>query len=142
MPGFICDRQCFGSVTLPYGPGSGPPTNGSGSGSCYFNTDLQDANKKIFLFIYGTLTSFFSKDNVIKKSQNSRNQGFPYFLGLIIEGFGSGSEPMTNGSGSRRPKNILIRIRYTSDRDASIFIQVPSPCKWVNYNYKVTFTFF
>jgi hypothetical protein len=35
------------------------------------------------------------------RSQNNRNQG-----GLMIEGSGSGSVPLTNGSGSRRPKNI------------------------------------
>ena len=42
-------------------------------------------------------------------SQNSRNQGFSYYFCLMIEGpgagVGSGSIPLTNGSGSRRPKN-------------------------------------
>jgi hypothetical protein len=42
-----------------------------------------------------------------KKSQNSRNQGFFYYFCLMI--VGSGSMPLTNGSGSRRPKNIRIR---------------------------------
>jgi hypothetical protein len=34
-----------------------------------------------------------------------------YFLGLVIEGSRSGSEsiPLTDGSGSRRPKNMWIR---------------------------------
>jgi hypothetical protein len=48
-------------------------------------------------------------------SQNSRNQGFYYYICLMIEGSrfkagsGSGSIPMTNGSGSGRPKNTSIR---------------------------------
>ncbi len=50
----------------------------------------------------------FSK---IKKSQNNRKQGFSYYFCLMIEG--SGSVPLTNGSGSRRPKNIQIRIDKT-----------------------------
>ncbi len=36
------------------------------------------------------------------KLQNSRNQGFSYYFCLMIEG--SGSRPLTNGSGSRRTK--------------------------------------
>ncbi len=53
----------------------------------------------------------------------SRNQGFSYIFCLVIEGSrfgsgtGSGSIPLTNGSGSRRPKNIRIRrirIRNTA----------------------------
>jgi hypothetical protein len=43
------------------------------------------------------------------KSQNSRNQGFSYYFCLMIEG--SGSIPLTNGSGSRT--RIQIRIRNT-----------------------------
>ncbi len=56
-------------------------------------------------------------------SQNSRNQGFSYYICLMIEGSrsragsGSGSIPLTNGSGW--PKNtwirwIRIRIRNTA----------------------------
>ncbi len=44
-------------------------------------------------------------------SQNSRNQGFSYYLCLMIEGSGSGSIPLANGSGSKRPKNTWLRIR-------------------------------
>jgi hypothetical protein len=50
-------------------------------------------------------------------SQNSINQGFSYYICLMIEGSesraGSGSIPLTNGSGSGRPKNTWIRIRNT-----------------------------
>jgi hypothetical protein len=40
-------------------------------------------------------------------SQNSGNQGFTYNFCVMIEG--SGSVPLTYGSGSWRPKNIRIR---------------------------------
>jgi hypothetical protein len=43
---------------------------------------------------------------VIKKSQKCRNQGFSYYFCLMIDGSGSGHIPLTNGSGSRRPKNM------------------------------------
>jgi hypothetical protein len=42
-------------------------------------------------------------------SQNSRNQGFSYYICLMIEG--SESIPLTDGSGSGWPKNTWIRIR-------------------------------
>jgi hypothetical protein len=49
-----------------------------------------------------------------KKSQNSRNLGFSYFFGVIIEG--SGSVPRTNGSGSLEAQKIRIRLRNTAWR--------------------------
>ncbi len=52
----------------------------------------------------------------MKKLQNSRNQGFSYYFFLTIEGSRSGSVPLTNRSGSRRPKHIRIRIRNTVDK--------------------------
>jgi hypothetical protein len=60
-----------------------------------------------------TFTSFF-KDKKSKRSHKtvSRNQGFSYYFCLKTEESGSGSVPLTNGSGSRsrRPqKNIRIR---------------------------------
>jgi hypothetical protein len=72
-------------------------------------SDLQDANKKqifkeklfcILLFEGTVLLHHFSKVKSKKKSQNSRNQGFSYYFGSIIKGPGSGSIPLTNGSGS------------------------------------------
>jgi hypothetical protein len=78
----------------------------------------------------------FSKIKSHKKSQNSRNHGFSDFLGLNIEGSGSRSEPMTNGSGSRRPKNVLIRIRYTA-RQGCLDFHTSTTTSWVNYNYRV-----
>ncbi len=53
----------------------------------------------LFLF-EGTFISFFKDKNY----KRSRNQGFAYHFCLIvmIEGSGSGSVPLTNGSGSSR----------------------------------------
>jgi hypothetical protein len=78
--------------------GSMPLINGSGygseygSGSFYFINDLQDANKKlIFLkvFLYITFLRYlcilFKNKKVKKMSQNSRNQGFSYYICLMIE---------------------------------------------------------
>ncbi len=85
-----------------------------------FVIDLQDASKKLIfwhnifclLLFEGKFTSFF-KDKKLKESQNSRNQGFSYYFCMIIEGSGSragsGSIPLTPGSGSLRPKNMWIR---------------------------------
>jgi hypothetical protein len=67
--------------------GSVPLTNGTGSPDpALFVSGLQGANKK-FLF-EDSFTSFFKnkKSLIIKKSQNSRNQGFPSFFALLIEG--------------------------------------------------------
>jgi hypothetical protein len=58
----------------------------------------------------GTFPSFF-KDKVKKKSQNCRNQGFSYYFCLLIEGSGSGSIPLTSGSGSLWPKNDAATYR-------------------------------
>jgi hypothetical protein len=87
-----------------------------------FVIDLQDASKKLIfeynffclLLFEGTLTSFL-KDKKSKRVTNSRNQGFSYYFRMMIEGSGfragSGSIPLTTGSGSGRPKNMWIRIR-------------------------------
>jgi hypothetical protein len=78
--------------------------------SALFIIDLQDGNKKLMFFkkffyillFEGTFTAFFK----VKKSQNSRNQGFFYYFCFILEGSGSGSRAgsgsitLTNGSGS------------------------------------------
>ncbi len=77
-----------------------------------FVIDLQDANKNLILkkffcllLFECTLTSFFIKSQKeVTKQWESR---FSYYFCLMIEG--SGSIPLTTGSGSRRPKNIWIR---------------------------------
>ncbi len=72
-----------------------------------FIIDFQDANKKlIFLksfpayYILKYLYIIFQRLKVKKKSQNSRNQGFSYYICLMIEGSGSRA-----GSGSILPTN-------------------------------------
>ncbi len=112
--------QCCGSMTFWCGSGYMFLTNRSGS--CYFRhwpsrrqqkTNLNKFSAYYFLKVH---LHHFSKIKVPKKSQNSRNQNFPYYFCLMPEGSGSGSIPLTNGSGSgsRRPKNIRIRIRNTA----------------------------
>jgi hypothetical protein len=83
--------------------------------------DLQDANKKnnlkkvftAFYFLKIHIHHFSKIKSQKETTQNSRNQGFSYYFCLMIEG--SGSVPLTNGSGSRRPKNIW----YGSDGSGS-----------------------
>jgi hypothetical protein len=85
-----------------------------------FVRDLRGANKKLFfskVFLLITFSRYiyiiFLRLKVFKKSQSCRNQGFSYNFCLMIEGLESASAPLTNGSGSKRPKNILIRIHNT-----------------------------
>ncbi len=63
-------------------------------------------------FWYGSRSGTLVK--VIKKSQNSTNQGFSYYFCLMMEGFGPRFLLVTSGSGcgSEKPKNIwILRIR-------------------------------
>jgi hypothetical protein len=84
-----------------------------------FVIDLQDASKKqIFNTIFSACyflkvqLHYFSKIISQKESQNSRIQDLSYFC-RMIEGSGSragsGSIPLTSGSGSGRPKGTSIR---------------------------------
>jgi hypothetical protein len=74
----------------------------------FFANDLQELIKLIiseFFSAYNFLMvhlHHFSKIKVLKKSQNSRKQGFSCYFCLMIEG--SGSISLTTGSGSGRPK--------------------------------------
>ncbi len=84
--------------SVPLTNGSVPLTNGSGSGSCYFRQWPSRWQQKIIflhkdfcLFLFETTFTSFFNVKVIKKSQNSRNQGFSYYFCLMIEGPGSGS---------------------------------------------------
>ncbi len=105
-------KQCCGSMTF---------WGGSGSGSAdpclwlmdpdpdpaIFVIDLQDASKKLIFHTIFSAYYFlklhlhhYSKIKSQKESQNSRNQGFSFYFCMMIE-----------GSGSRRPKNMWLRIR-------------------------------
>ncbi len=91
-----------------------------------FVIDLQDASKNLFFNTIFSAYYFlklhlhhFSKIKSQKESQNSRNQGFSYYFCMMIDG--SGSIPLTSGSGFGKPKNtwirwirIRIRIRNTA----------------------------
>ncbi len=71
-----------------------------------FVTDLQDANKKLFIFQSFSACYFlkvhlhqFSKMKSQKESQNSRNQGFSLYFCMMIEGMDPDPEgPKTYGS--------------------------------------------
>jgi hypothetical protein len=118
--------QCSGSMPF-WGwiriRGSMPLTNRSGSGSCYFcHWPSRCQQKLIFNTIFSAYyflkvhLHHFSMIKSQKESQNRRNQGFSYYFCMMIEGSGSVSIPLTSGSesGSRRPKNMWIRIRNTA----------------------------
>jgi hypothetical protein len=80
-----------------------------------FVIELQDA-KKLFLksfsayYLLKVHLHHFSKIKCHKEVTNSRNQGFSYYFCLMIEGSGSGSVPLTNGSGSRRPQLKILHL--------------------------------
>ncbi len=84
--------------------------SGSDPDPALFVIGFQDAKKNkffsdlaCFLLFEGTFTSVFKDKKVIKRSQNSRNQGFSYFICLMMEGSGSGrpTNIRTLRSGSR-----------------------------------------
>ncbi len=107
---YVPFQQCCGSMTFWRGSGSGcgsmPLINGSVSFYLHHWPSRCQQKTKFFkkfscvLLFEGTFTSFFGDKKVKKKSQNSRNQGFSYYVCLMKEG---------SGSGSRRPKNMWIR---------------------------------
>jgi hypothetical protein len=72
-----------------------------------------------FFCLLGTFWKYiyiiFKDKKSKKKTQSSMIQGFSYYFCLVIEGSGSGSIPLTtrSGSGSRRPRNMWIRIHNT-----------------------------
>ncbi len=128
-------KQCSGSMTFWGGSGSGSsdpcfwlmdPDSDPDPDPAIFVIDLQHASKKI---IFNTIFSAyyflkvhlhnFSKIKSQKESQNRRNQVFSFYFCMMIEWSGSGSIPLTSGSGSGswRPKNMWIRwirIRNTA----------------------------
>jgi hypothetical protein len=99
--------------------------------SLTFQTPTKNKFKKFFciLLFEGTFTSFFED----KKSKRSHKiveiKVFLTIFGifcLMIEGSGSGSIPLTNGSGYRRPKNMWIRILIRNIAYKSHFLNFPS----------------
>jgi hypothetical protein len=92
-----------------------------------FFSDLQEGNKNYFfclLLVEGTFTSFLKDKKVIKKLQNSRNQGFlTILLDDTVEGSESESVPLTNGSGSGRPKinTANFYLKFSRVKNLSLF---------------------
>ncbi len=95
-----------------------------------YSEQCPDGNKKLcclIVLVEGTFSWFF-KYKVMKKSQNTRNQGYSYYFCLMIEGSEPEPDPDPDldpdldpdpyillGTGSGRPKNI--RIRNTERRE-------------------------
>ncbi len=67
---------------------------------------------------------YFSKIKSQKVSQNNRNQGFSYYFCMMTEESGSesgfGSTPLTNGSGSGRPKTCGSGGSESGSRSATL----------------------
>ncbi len=117
-------RQYCGSIGIRI-RGYVPLTYRSGSGTCYFR-QWPSRRQQIFLclLLFETTFTLFFEDKSHKEVRRSRNQGFSYYFCLMIErsGSGAGSVPLTNGSGSGRPKNIrIIRLR----------ILIRNTAKWI-----------
>ncbi len=98
--------QCCGSMAFWCGSRTGSGTADPchwlmDPDSAIFVTDLQDANKKLFLkkvfciYFLKIHLHHFSKIKSQNNSQSSRYQGFSYSFCLVIEGSGSGSIPLT-----------------------------------------------
>jgi hypothetical protein len=92
-----------------------------------FVTDLQDANKKLIKKFFSLILHLHRFLKIKSQKESHKPVGvkvFSYYFCLMIEGSGSGSIPLTNGSGSgsRRPKNILDPSDPTSD---------PNPQYWL-----------
>ncbi len=113
------------------------PTNGSGSGSCYFRHWPSRSQQKTnfihnlfcLLLFQNTFKSFFKDKNSKRVTKQKKSRFFLLFC-MMIEG--SGSIPLTSGSGSGRPKNmwirwIRIRIRNTG------FNSGPKPVFLINF---------
>ncbi len=93
----------------------------SGSGSCYFrhwpSRCQQKTNLSNTVFLLITFWRYIYIVFKDKKSKRSHKVvGIKVFLLVSLGDRRSGSIPPTNGSGSRRPKNIRIRIRNTGEK--------------------------
>jgi hypothetical protein len=104
-------------------------TNGSGSRcgsrSFYFHHSPSRCQQKTNLkkkfsayYFLKVLLHHFLKVKSRKKKRKSRNH--------IIK-YGSGSIPLTNGSGSRRPKNTWIQIRNTDSSHSVLNTKILTP---------------
>ncbi len=110
--------------------------------------DLRDANKKYFegfllISFWPYIYIILQRKKILKKSQNSINQGFSYFFCLVKEGSGSesGSIPLTNGSGLD-PGGPKIYRSYGSGSGTLIKSIFAPPCHqwiWNNLLWNVKF---
>jgi hypothetical protein len=79
-----------------------------------FVIDLQEATKNKFkkrtffclLLFEGKFTPFSTNKRSKRGHKTVRIKVFVYYICLMIDGAGSGSTLLTNGSGSVRPRNM------------------------------------
>jgi hypothetical protein len=129
--------------------GSVPLTNGSGS--CYFRHWPRRRQPKKFISVF-LLFSFWMNIYIIFKDKKSKRSHKIVGIRVFLDSFAwcekepsarsrSGSAPLTNGSGSRRPKNLRIRIRHTAQKrgDGGIRSNLrTSSIKWHHFLAKST----
>ncbi len=80
---------------------------------------LQDANTNNFFLSFSAyyfLNAHLHNFSKIKSHKTGRNQGFSYYICLMIEGSGS-------GTGSRMPDNIRILIRNTARKVINFWLK-------------------
>ncbi len=99
----LSQKQCCRSVTFWYGSGSADPTSDKLIQVQlrilpFSSVTFKMATKNIYFFLRFLLITFwsyiyiiFQRLKVTKKSQNSRNQCFSSYFGLMIKGSESGS---------------------------------------------------
>ncbi len=98
--------------------GSMPLNNGWGSGSCYFRPwptrRQQKTNlKKSFFFCLLLLKVNLHNFSKIKSPKEAKKQYESRFF-LLFSLEGSGSIPLTSGTGSGRPKNMWNTAKYVN----------------------------
>jgi hypothetical protein len=150
--GLSCWYQCSGSMTFwcESGSGSADPCLWLRSGyrigilllsSLTFKMPTKNNEKNFSAFYFWKVhLHHFSKILSSKKSQNSRNQGFLTIFACCSKG--SGSIPLTNGSGygSGRPKIMWIRIRIRVRIQNTDYFQ-RHQVSWVFFSYSIPMVF-
>ncbi len=113
----------------------------TGSGFCSFRRWLQNDNKTFSLsfLTYSFLKNIYiilQRSKVIKKSLNSRHQGFSSLFCLLMGGSGSGAVQINYGSGfgSGRPQKIRIQIQNIGFRCVALKSKIRAiNCQWLDW---------
>ncbi len=143
--------QCCGSMTFWCGSGSADPCLGlmdpdpdsdpdADPDTSFFIIGLQDANKKLICFLkvflhitflrYRYFYIIFQKDKKSKRTVNIK------IFCLMIEGFGSGSIPLTNGPGSATLASHLRIFTLPSKYQPSAAVMLSMVSQFINQQRK------